>query len=170
MKLVELTAIENYNYQAFRLEGFHRHQDCFRSKPSDQIKGSFPTIGTPDNFTLGFLTATNELAGVVSFEREGQTRQKLRHKGLIFGMYVAEEYGRQHLGRRLLEETIRRVRLLPDIEQINLTVIATNQRARHLYEKVGFRSFAYEKNALKDGNTYYDEEQMVLFLRSTGNS
>lgn len=85
-------------------------------------------------------------------------------------MYVAEEYGRQHLGRRLLEETIRRVRLLPDIEQINLTVIATNQRARHLYEKVGFRSFAYEKNALKDGNTYYDEEQMVLFLRSTGNS
>ncbi|WP_052731090.1 GNAT family N-acetyltransferase [Spirosoma radiotolerans] len=164
MRLVELTATENYGYQAFRMMGFHRHQDCFRSKPSDQVKAPFPTAGMPDNFTLGFITATNELAGVVSFEREGQTRQKFRHKGLLFGMYVAEEYSGQHLGRLLLEETIRRVRLVSDIEQINLTVIATNHRARSLYEKLGFTSFAYEKNALKDGDMYYDEEQMVLFL------
>lgn len=164
MTLVELRATENYGYQAFRMNGFHRHQDCFRSKPADQANAPFPTMGTPDNFTLGFLTATNELAGVVSFEREGQTRQKLRHKGLVFGMYVAEEYSGHRLGRFLLEETIRRVRLLSDIEQINLTVFATNLRARGLYEKLGFCSFAYEKNAIKDGDAYYDEEQMVLFL------
>jgi RimJ/RimL family protein N-acetyltransferase len=64
----------------------------------------------------------------------------------------------------LLDEIIRRVQEQTDIEQINLTVVATNESAKRLYEKAGFRSFAREPNAIKDGNAYYDEEQMVLFL------
>lgn len=79
-------------------------------------------------------------------------------------MYVAEQYSGQGLGRILLTETIRRVQLVPGVEQINLTVMANNSCAKRQYEKVGFRSFSLEKNAIKHGDTYYDEEQMVLFL------
>lgn len=53
------------------------------------------------------------------------------------------------------------------MEQINLTVIATNTVAKRQYEKLGFHSFALEKNAIKDNGVYYDEEQMVLFLTQT---
>ncbi|MFD2574217.1 GNAT family N-acetyltransferase [Spirosoma soli] len=164
MNLVELTAEQSFNYHQFMLNGLQKHRNCFRISAADQVNEPFPTRATPDSFTLGILTNTNELAGVVSFQREGQTREKIRHKGLLFRMYVASEYGGQGLGRLLLEETIRRARLLPAMEQINLTVITTNTVAKRQYEKVGFRSFALERNAIKDGDTYYDEEQMALFL------
>lgn len=167
MKLVELTVSENFGYQTFLMKGIQDHQDCFRSTPSDKANTPFPTTGTPDSFTLGFLTTTNELAGVVSFQREGQNHQKFRHKGLLFGMYVEQMYTGQGLGRLLLEETVRRARLLPSMEQINLTVISTNLVAKRQYEKLGFRSFAFERNAIKYGNIYYDEEQMVLFLNES---
>ncbi|QMW03784.1 GNAT family N-acetyltransferase [Spirosoma foliorum] len=164
MRLVELTATENFGYRQFLVEGIRKHQDCFRSTPADQLNKPFPTNGTADSFTLGMLNTADELAGVVSFQREGQYHEKFRHRGLLFGMYVADKYTGQGLGRILLEETIRRVRLVPDIEQINLQVLANNSRAKRQYEKLGFRSFSFEKNAIKDGDIYYDEELMVLFL------
>ncbi|WP_461089628.1 GNAT family N-acetyltransferase [Spirosoma gilvum] len=145
-------------------KGFTRHQDCFRITPADQNYESFPTDGLPDSFTLGILTDSDELAGSVSFRREGYNRQKLRHKGLLFAMYVATEYSGQGIGRRLIEETIRRAKQLPNMEQILLTVIASNRPAKRLYETMEFRSFSCEPKAIKDGDMYYDEEQMVLFL------
>jgi len=148
----------------FFLRGLEQHQDCFRSSAKDHLNEAFPTIDTPDSFTLGLLTDYGELTGVVSFQREGVTREKLRHKGLLFRLYVAAEHTGQGLGRILLEETIRRARLLPNMEQINLTLLATNSLAKRQYEKLGFHSFSLEKNAIKDIDTYYDEEQMVLFL------
>jgi cyclohexyl-isocyanide hydratase len=168
MKLTELTETSNFGYQAFLLKGLEIHRHCFRISPADEVNESFPTYGMQDSFTLGVLTDSHELAGVVSFQREGITRIKLRHKGLLFRMYVDQEYGGLGLGRMLLEETIRRARCLPNLEQINLTVIASNNLAKRQYEKVGFRTFAFEKNAIKDEDTYYDEEQMVLFLNEPG--
>ncbi|MBC8151954.1 MAG: GNAT family N-acetyltransferase [Bacteroidetes bacterium] len=164
MKLIELTAEQNVGYHAFMLNGFRQHRNCFRISPADQADEPFPTTATPDSFTLGVLTDGDALAGVVSFQREGQTREKIRHKSLLFRMYVAAGHTGQGLGQRLLNETIRRARLLPGMEQINLTVITTNGAAKRQYEKLGFRSFALEHNAIKDGDTYYHEEQMVLFL------
>ncbi|TAE30864.1 MAG: GNAT family N-acetyltransferase [Cytophagales bacterium] len=164
MKLIELTSNDHDRYKAFFMNGLHTHRDCFRISPDDEQTEPFPTKGTADSFTLGLLTDAGELAGVVSFSREGQTRQKLRHKGLLFRMYVAASFAGQGLGQQLLEETIRRVQTQTDIEQIVLTVVSTNHSAKRLYEKMGFRSFSLEPNAIKDGDTYHDEEQMVLFL------
>lgn len=169
MRLVDLTPENNYGYQAFMLTGLTTFRNSFRISPNDQLNEPFPTHGLPDSFTLGLLTDTDELAGVVSFQREGQTREKIRHKGLLFRMYVAQHHAGKGLGRILLEETIRRARLLPQMEQINLTVISTNAVAKRQYEKVGFRSFALEKHALYDEGNYHDEEQMVLFLADQGN-
>lgn len=164
MILIDLTAAENFGYDAFFMKGLEQHRDCFRISPNDEANEAFPTSGTPDSFTLGLLTESGKLAGVVSFQREGLTREKLRHKGLLFRLYVAVEHAGQGLGQILLEETIRRARLLPNMEQINLTLLATNSLAKRQYEKLGFHSFSLEKNAIKDIDTYYDEEQMVLFL------
>ena len=164
MRLVELTEQASFGYRAFFLTGLRQHRDCFRISPDDEAAEPFPTQGKSDSFTLGLLTDADKLAGVVSFQREGQTREKIRHKGLLFRMYVSAEHSGQGLGRWLLAETIRRVREQTDIEQINLTVIATNAPAKRQYEKLGFRAFALERNAIKDGGTYYDEAQMVLFL------
>lgn len=164
MSLIELTNEHPHDYNAFFTSGLHAHRNCFRISPDDEAREPFPTTGTPNSFTLGLLTDAGTLAGVVSFQREGQTREKLRHKGLLFRMYVSAEHGGKGFGRQLLDAVVRRVREQTDVEQINLTVIATNESAKRLYEKAGFCSFARERNALKDGDVYHDEEQMVLFL------
>lgn len=164
MTIIELTAANHDTYRRFFLTGLTAHANCFRISPADEAREPFPTHNAPDSFTLGQLTDAGKLAGVVSFQREGQTREKIRHKGLLFRMYVSAEHGGRGYGRQLLTELIRRVREQTDVEQINLTVVATNAPAKRLYESFGFQSFALERNALKDGDQYHDEEQMVLFL------
>jgi RimJ/RimL family protein N-acetyltransferase len=165
MKLIELTEIEPFGYTAFFTEALRVHRDYFRISPADEVQEPFPTQNEPDSFTLGLLTDDDKLAGVVSFQREGQTREKIRHKGLLFRMYVSAEHSGRGYGSQLLTEVIRRVREQTDIEQINLTVVATNNNAKRQYEKLGFRPFGVERNSLKDNGLYYDEEQMVLFLK-----
>lgn len=165
MRLLEITEENNYGYKDFFLQGLSNHRDCFRISEADEKKESFPTKAAADSFTLAFVTPENRLAGVVSFEREGKTREKLRHKGLLFRMYVAEGFGGKGIGKKLVEAVINRVTALTDIEQINLTVIASNSSAKRLYQKFGFITFSIEQNAIKDGNVFYNEEQMVLVLK-----
>jgi hypothetical protein len=86
MRLVDLTAEKDYGYSDFILAGLTTYRTHFRISPNDQLQEPFPTQGLPDSFTLGLLTDADELAGVVSFQREGQTREKIRHKGLLFRM------------------------------------------------------------------------------------
>lgn len=164
-KIIELTLENDWNYKNFFSEGLTQHADFFRISIGDELNEAFPTQNKPDSFTLGVISEQNELLGVVSFQREGSNREKLRHKGLLFRMYVKAEAAGRGIGRALVQEVINRAKKLPDIEQINLTVIANNLRAKSLYASLGFQSFALEIKAIKYQNQYFDEEQMVLFLK-----
>jgi cyclohexyl-isocyanide hydratase len=165
MKIVELTEADAAAYKTFFLSGLTQHGDCFRISPRDEAGEPFPTRGQPDSFTLASISDADEWMGVVSFEREGLTREKLRHKGLLFRMYVSHKHGGKGVGQYLVEEVIARTKRLPNLEQINLTVVASNQRAKSLYTRLGFVTFSLEKNAIKFENQYLDEEQMVLRLK-----
>ena len=166
MTLAEITVRDHLKYKAFFLRGITEHADCFRISPENERNAPFPTRGTPDSFTLAVVSPTGELAGVVSFQREAEgNRTKLRHKGLLFRMYVAAEHAGKGLGDTLIREVIARAEKLADVEQINLTVVASNATAKRLYRKLGFETFALERNAIKSGETYYDEEQMVRFMK-----
>ncbi|MBO0934477.1 GNAT family N-acetyltransferase [Fibrella aquatilis] len=157
-----LTTTDLPAYRALLLPGLVADADSFRIAPPDEENASFPTRGEPDSFTLGAYLG-EQLAGVVSFQREGQDRVKLRHKGLLFRMYVAPECRGRGIAGLLIQGLIDRARNLGDIEQINLTVVHTNP-AKRLYERFGFQSFSLEKRAIKWQGNYVDEETMVLFL------
>ncbi|HVF96924.1 MAG TPA: GNAT family N-acetyltransferase, partial [Flavisolibacter sp.] len=68
--------------------------------------------------------------------------------------------------KQLIQDLIKRVRQLADIEQINLTVIANNENAKLLYQKFGFETFGSEKHAIKWKDKYFTEDQMVLHLNN----
>jgi ribosomal protein S18 acetylase RimI-like enzyme len=91
---------------------------------------------------------------------------KQRHKGLLFGMYVAPEAASRGIGRALLAACLRRVRGVPQVEQINLTVTAANARAKRLYEAAGFQTFGVEERAIRVGGTYHAKAHMVLYFRN----
>lgn len=63
-----------------------------------------------------------------------------------------------------MNEAIKTAKDMEGIEQINLTVVTSNESAKKLYTSLGFEVFGEEKRALKIDNTYFDEEYRVLFL------
>ncbi|MEO8885973.1 MAG: GNAT family N-acetyltransferase [Mucilaginibacter sp.] len=165
MKIIELTTTQHYNYKDFILKGLKTHPDAFRISPQDELNEPFPTLGNSHSFTLGALDEQDKLAGVVSFKTEIANREKLAHKGLLFRMYVGASHSGKGIGKQLMKKLIERVKELPDIEQINLTVVASNNRAVGLYKSFGFEPFSLERKAIKSNDYYLDEYTMVLFLR-----
>jgi ribosomal protein S18 acetylase RimI-like enzyme len=103
-----------------------------------------------------------ELVGMAGFFRERHL--KTRHKGRIWGVYVRANCRGKGLGRRLLVELLKRVKKLPGLEQVNLSVSSSQAVARKLYRSLGFKTFGAEDKALKIGDTYLKEEYMVLRL------
>jgi RimJ/RimL family protein N-acetyltransferase len=114
---------------------------------------------------LGAFAEDAALIGSVGLSIE--VRSKQRHKGLLFGMYVAPEQMTRGVGRALLDACLDRARSIPALEQINLTVTATNARAVRLYEAAGFEIFGVEERALKIDGAYYPKAHMVLYLEHT---
>ena len=164
MTLHDLTTTDAAEYKAFFTEALHRHPDCFGISPADEAAEPFPTTGVPDSFTLGLRTEAGELAGVVSFQREGATRERHRHRGSLFRMYVAREFAGLGLGKQLIAEVLRRAADLPGIEKVNLVVITTNTHAKRLYEQFGFVAWGTEERAFKYGTMYFDKTEMSKFL------
>ncbi|MCV9388184.1 GNAT family N-acetyltransferase [Reichenbachiella ulvae] len=159
----EIKSYLSDEYKDFFTKGLIDETDNFRISPADEKDLNFPTHDREDSFTLGAYV-NDRLAGVVSFQREGANREKLRHKGLLFRMYVQREHSGQGIGSALIQKVLDRTQALPNLEQINLTVIASNPAARHLYQKFGFKSYSLEKQAVKFKGKYFDEESMVLFI------
>lgn len=164
LKILEITSNQLIEYKTFLTTGLINDEENFRITATDDQNASFPTQDKADSFTLGAYV-NKELAGVVSFAREGINREKLRHKGLLFRMYVAKDFRGKGIAKTLLTECISRAKKNSDIEQINLTVITNNANAKALYEKCGFVTFSSEKNAIKWKDKYFDEDQMVLKIR-----
>jgi cyclohexyl-isocyanide hydratase len=157
-----LTEADLAAYRALLMPGLEQDADSFRIAPDDERDAPFPTSNQADSFTLGTFV-DEQLAGVVSFQREGADRVKLRHKGLLFRMYVSPNFRGRGIAAQLIQEVIDRARQLDGIEQINLTVVTTNP-AKRLYERFGFQSFSREERAIKWQGAYLTEETMKLIL------
>lgn len=91
------------------------------------------------------------------------TSPRFREMGDLF-IYLHQDYQNHGLGSALMKEAIlsgRERRL----HRIELTVVADNQRAVHLYEKVGFqREGVKRENYLGEDGRYHDEIVMGLLL------
>jgi RimJ/RimL family protein N-acetyltransferase len=158
-----LNEADHRMYNHFILRGVKEHPDCFRISVQDVMESPDPLLSeNPDDFTLAAIDENGELLGVVSFERE--THEKLLHKGLLLRMYVAAEASSRGIGRALIQQTVTLASLQSGLEQIVLTVLSHNTKARKLYASEGFVTISHEPQALKSSDMYFDEEQMVLYL------
>ncbi len=161
LEIIEIKSDKVKAYKEFLAIGLRNDEENFRISPDDDLYSPFPTHDREDSFTLGAY-CDGHLAGIVSFARDGHDREKLRHKGILFRMYVSNEYRGMGIAKKLIESLIDMVRKIDNIEQINLTVIATNTGAKKLYTQFGFETFGTEQNAIKWKGKYFTEDQMVL--------
>jgi ribosomal protein S18 acetylase RimI-like enzyme len=153
-----------------RLQALHQHPHAFGESADEHRATTVETVATrlaaaPDNFVLGaFLDG--QLVGAAGFFRNPTLKRK--HKGRVWGMYVADSARGQGIGRALLTALLDRARQLPDLEAVLLSVAVSQTAAQKLYASLGFESYGIERAALRVGELSVDEDYRELNLRKPG--
>jgi len=113
-----------------------------------------------DHFMFGAFD-DRKLIGTTGFNR--MDRQRAMHRGEVVQVYVDSNYRGQNVGERLLRSVLDYAFALDGLEQIQLSVIAANQTAIRLYEKLGFKTFGVQPKYFKVRDGYLDQQFMQLF-------
>jgi ribosomal protein S18 acetylase RimI-like enzyme len=160
----QLTSSDAVSFRELRLEGLRLNPEAFGSTyefEKDQPLERY--TGWLTNSTVLGAFQNSQLIGTASFTQV--TGLKDSHKGLLRAMYVRPTHRRSGAGRQLVQAVIETAR--QRVEQLQLSVVSTNQPAFRLYQSVGFRQYGLEKNALKHNGLYSDEILMSLDLTSS---
>jgi ribosomal protein S18 acetylase RimI-like enzyme len=165
----------NQNFSIRRLTGedvelFKQvRQEMLRSQPREFRFAPEDESGAPREYFFRRLEndyvvaafAQEKMMGVGGLTRFAGVKEK--HKGLIWGMYVRPQArgtgAADAVMRALLDHAAGR------LEQLTLTVVASNPRAIRFYERWGFRIYGAEPRSVKlaEGD-YLDENLMALSL------
>jgi ribosomal protein S18 acetylase RimI-like enzyme len=155
-------------YKALRDVGLQRDPEAFTSdfdSASALPPATYATrLGQPpdDHFIIGAFDASGAMLGAVVCER--QARLKKRHEAELVGMIIAPEVRSRGIGKALLKEFDTLVRKLPKLEQVILSVTASNAHAVKLYENAGFVRYGLQPRAIKIGDAYHDKALMLKKL------
>ncbi|WP_449539418.1 N-acetyltransferase family protein [Ferdinandcohnia sp. Marseille-Q9671] len=139
-------------------------------------------LTSPDEFTLtvdqeeewienhsnqGNLLIVAEIDGRIIGNLNFQTKKhkRLSHIG-YFGISIQEEYCNRGIGRSLLTYLLQWAKLEPGLEKVCLEVFSHNDRAIHLYKKLGFQEEGRKVKFVKlSESEYADEILMYKFVK-----
>lgn len=168
MEIRLLKSTDAKSYWDLRLEALQLNPEAFATNYEEAVRRENPVesvaknLSSKGNFTLGAFN-NGELIGVVTLLQE--TSLNLRHKANILAMYVNPNMRGLGVGKELLSEAINKAKTIETIEKLNLTVVTTNEKAKKLYMKLGFKVFGMEEKALKISGKYYNEEYLSLMIK-----
>jgi ribosomal protein S18 acetylase RimI-like enzyme len=157
---------ESTIYREVRLACLKNVHEFFGSTYEEEVldpKFMFETYienESPDHVMFGAFDNAR-LIGITGFHR--MARKRASHRGEVVQVYVDSTYRGQNIGEKLLRQVLEYGFNMGGIEQIQLSVIANNQTAIRLYEKLGFKTFGIQPGYFKAGDTYMDQQFMQLF-------
>jgi ribosomal protein S18 acetylase RimI-like enzyme len=167
MEIRVLTPADAAEYWQIRQEMLEREPEAFTSSAEEHqattIEETAARIGSDlvNSFIVGAFM-DGELIGTAGFDRG--SGNKNRHKGYVRRCFVTERARGAGIGRMLMTALLERVVTIDGIEQVVVSVTTTKVAALKLYQSLGFKSFGFERRALKIGEGYFDTEHMVLNL------
>ena len=153
-------------YRALRRRGLAEHPEAFTSSPADEARADELArrlggdASRPHDVVFGAF-AGGALVGLCGMDVD--MREKVRHKGHVFGMYVPAERAGRGIGGALIDRVIAHARA-HGLAQLTLTCTADNLPARRVYERAGFAMVGREPQAIRVGGRAHDKILMVLFL------
>ena len=157
---------ESANYRLVRLACLKNVPQYFGSTYEEEVlnpKFMFETFieeESPDHVMFGAFDR-KRLIGITGFNR--MARQRAMHRGELVQVYVDSSFRGQNIGEKLIRHALDYAFHLDGIEQVQLSVVAGNQTAIKLYEKLGFKTFGVQPKYFKVGDTYLDQQFMQLF-------
>lgn len=157
---------ESVVYRAVRLACLKNVPAYFGSTYEEEILNpklmfeTFIETDSTDHVMFGAFD-DEQLIGITGFNR--MARQRAMHRGEIVQVYVDSNYRGQNIGEKLIRRTLEYAFTRDGIEQVQLSVIANNQTAIKLYEKIGFKTFGVQPRYFKAGDIYMDQQFMQLF-------
>lgn len=149
-------------FRALRLEALHRHPEAFGSSHAEESLR--PVASFADRIAGGYIAGgfvdgqLDAMAGLLI-----PTQAKSRHKGMLWGVYVRENRRGGGLADAVMTTLL--AHAAEHVEQIHLSVAATNERAIGFYQRLGFEPYGTEPRALKVDGVHIDERLMVKFMR-----
>lgn len=150
-------------YRDLRLEALRIHPASFGAAWEDEA--AQPAAWFADRLgaglVMGGFLADGTLAGTAGLAATEAAKQ--RHKALLWGMYVRPAARGTGLAAALVEAVL--AQAPPQVEEVRLSVMVTNEPAIRLYTRLGFTRFAVEPRALKIDGQYHDDAMMVRRLR-----
>ncbi len=158
-------------YRALLLEAYAAHPEAFTSTVAEREElplawweRRLADPAAPDDGVFGAFVG-GRLVGVVglSFER----REKCRHQGRLFGIYLQREARGRGLGHRLVETALAAARARPGTRVVRLTVSERNGSAQRLYADCGFLPFGVEPLAIRVGDRFLAKVHMACDLQAT---
>ena len=102
------------------------------------------------------------LLGCIGSERELLPQQ--RHSARVVSMMVAPAAQRRGIGQQLLAASIEQAAQVAGLEQLTLSVTASNHHVVRLYESAGFRAWGLLPRAIVVRGVGYDQLHMVRLL------
>lgn len=165
IKIKMLTKEDWKTWKPFRLEALENSPENFGSSYEEELDwpdSNFKNALTKsDIFGVFIDSSLVSCAGFYSLQPD-----KTKHRGVIWGMYTRPEYRGQGIASALVQTIINHAKSC--VTQLHLACVTTNLGAIKLYKKKGFEIYGTEPNALKIGDTFFDEYLMILDL--TGES
>lgn len=130
-----------------------------------------PDLASVRHFVLGNLRAGNpQLVAIAGGTVVGWcdvvagSREVFQHSGVL-GMGVVEGFRGRGIGRALIEATLARA-WERGLTRVELTVRCDNERARRLYERVGFAHEGRLRHHMRVDGAYHDADLMAIVLPS----
>lgn len=163
MQIRRLGGEDTHTFRQIRLEGLRLHPEAFGASFEDEAAQPFDVFSKRlvKNTVFGGFNTNGSLQGVCGIRKVKAA--KIRHIATIWGMYVTPPSRGSDLARRLLDAAIREA--IIDCRSIRLSVGASNEAARRLYQRSGFKEWALDSEALLVSGVFHDEVLMRYDVR-----
>ncbi len=157
-------------YRAMRLAALQAHPLAFSGDPAKEAARpleSWESRLNPDlnpNSATFVADAAGELAGMIAVVQ--LSGAKVQHTANIYSVYVQPEWRGQGLADALLNACVNWAAAL-DIQQLKLSVTASNLAALGSYLRNQFRVYAVDPQVMYVDGVFHDELLMVRRIAKT---
>ncbi|MFM7331975.1 MAG: N-acetyltransferase family protein [Brachymonas sp.] len=133
----------------------HKPPEAFTSRLGDASSG---------HFILGAFDADRQLLGTIAMERDRDVRPQKRHIAHVTAVMVVKSAQRRGVARQLVARCIQIAQANETIDQLILTVTASNTHVVRLYERAGFIPYGLLPRAIRVQAQFFDKLHMRLDL------